>query len=209
MTMNKQIITDMGILSDIVYSNFDTEYIYKGAEIKADKSGEQTLSSAYTVKDYADTPTDMQALLLQNDDKYVIAFRGTESAQDWVTNISTGVFNYNPQFNDALAFVQNMMSEHNISASNLTLAGHSLGGILTQAVGATLKIKGYAYNPWGASSLAKFDPNNIQASVLQYLQRAISGADASQPDLEFAQNNILNISYNDDGVINGDILSNG
>ena len=177
--------------------------------------------TTYIVKNYADTATGMQALLLEETNaqgegtgKYTIAFRGTEptSVMDWVTNIQTGIDNYSPQFNDALAFVQNILKTKNkgydVSTKNLTLTGHSLGGILTQAVGATLQIPGYAYNPWGADVLATLAPDNIQDRLSQYLQRAISGSQVPNPDLVFAKKNIFNVSFQDDGFLNGDILSN-
>src|SRR3990167_1325392 len=200
--MEANTLVTMGIISDKVYNETpNVDYFVKGAILVAN-------GTTYTVKDYADTPTGMQALLLESGGQYVIAFRGTESVMDWVTNFQIGVDNYAPQFNDALVFVNKALAMDGIDEKNLTLTGHSLGGILTQAVGATLKIPGYAYNPWGSDVLATLEPDNITDQLLQYLQRAISGAQVPNADVNFAKNNIFNISYQDDGFLNGDPLSN-
>lgn len=203
MEVNANTLATMGIISDEVYKEkyFSSEAIIKKEVLEG---------TTYTVVDYADTSTGMQALLLQSGGKYVIAFRGTSSILDWVTNFQIAADNYNPQFNDAFTFVQNILNDKNlnVTTSNLTLTGHSLGGILTQSVGAVLQIPGYAYNPWGSDVLASLEPDNIGDQLLQYLQRAISGANVPDANLDFAKNNIVNVSYQDDGFLNGDPLSN-
>ena len=108
------------------------------------------------------------------------------------------------QYNSAVEFVQQALAM-GIDKSNLTLTGHSLGGILTQQVGASLGIQGYAYNPWGANALTKYPPNgtlNIVARVLEAVGVYSSSTEA------FAKDNIANISYQDGGDLNGDFLSN-
>lgn len=152
MTLEQQVITDMGLLSQLSYKDFGTPPLLKGLSVSqfTDDGKTYVLNSSYSVIDYISTATDMQAILLaQNDssgnptNEYVIAFRGTETDSwfDIGTDAIIGLGNYNPQFNDAKAFVQDMMATHPITAANLTLTGHSLGGILTQSVGAVLGIK--------------------------------------------------------------------
>ena len=205
-------ITTMGIISSEVYNTTPGKDYFSDLPDNLVANG-----ITYKVKDFADTSSDMQALLLETQKlvdgelvgtgEYVIAFRGTESIMDWVVNLSSAIYNYSPQFNDALAFVQKAI-DSGIDKNKITLTGHSLGGILTQAVGATLSIEGYAFNPWGTSTLTTASPTDIKALFAQYLQRAMDGTGAVSADITFAQEHILNISYQDSGAINGDILSN-
>ena len=65
--------------------------------------------------------------------KYVIAFRGTSNTKDRMVDAAIanifGAHNY--QENEAIDFIEDMQKKHPISDSysNLTLTGHSLGGI--------------------------------------------------------------------------------
>ncbi|CCK80811.1 hemolysin-type lysine-binding protein [Desulfobacula toluolica] len=226
MAIDSNIITDMGQLSALTYKNYPSEssnsLLNKGKILQGTFNIGQdsfSLNNSYTVKDYADTPSDMQALLLEKNDstgnptgEYIIAFRGTQEKMDIGVDAIIGLANYNPQFNDAKAFVQQMMTDHNISSSNLTLTGHSLGAILTQSVGAVLGIKGYAYNPYGTERLLTMWESYtdslgealIQVGIYQVLNAF--GLDSSYA--QFAADNILNVSFNDCGTLNGGILSN-
>ncbi len=139
-------ITTMGLLSKEAYNvgNFQI-----GAGITAN-------NKTYKVVNFADTANDFQALLLQDESgKFVMAFRGTErdSTLDWLNNAGIGLANINEQYNDAKEFLEKAMKDYGVTIDNLTLTGHSLGGILTQQVGATYGIKGYAFNPYGTDRL--------------------------------------------------------
>jgi hypothetical protein len=101
MALNQQVITDMGLLSQFSYKDFDVYPILKGQSVSqfSDDGKVYILNSSYTVIDYTSHWTDMQAILLEKNDsggnptgEYVIAFRGTEpnSALDWITNGLTG-----------------------------------------------------------------------------------------------------------------------
>ncbi|ARU49074.1 Mbeg1-like protein [Sulfurospirillum diekertiae] len=161
MDTSANIITIMGIISSEVYNDNKTIIDYFTDELNDDGSKKEKVIEGTTYKVINHTPNSalsgFNALLLQDTTtgNYTIAFRGTEplSPMDWITDILAGASNVNLQYNAAVSFVNKMMSEYGISASQLTLTGHSLGGILTQQVGATLGIKGYAYNPWGADAL--------------------------------------------------------
>lgn len=96
-----------------------------------------------------------------------------------------------PQYYDAVKFVSESISEFKIDKSNLTLTGHSLGGILTAQIGLEFGIKGYAYNPFGANLLS-YDNFKEYSAILK----------------DWAEHNIYTISYQDEGALNGDILSN-
>lgn len=216
MDTSANIITTMGIIADEVYADkgqnyFKDLYDENGKKITQFLSANGTIYEVVTSTGYNDIIGDsslngFQALLLKSGTQYVIAFRGTDSLLDGIIDITAlPLCNYNPQYASAVEFVNNALAMPGIDKSNLTLTGHSLGGILTQQVGASLSIKGYAYNPWGADVLTKYPPNgtlNIVARVLEAVGVYTSSAEA------FAKDNIANISYQDGGNLNGDFLSN-
>jgi hypothetical protein len=210
-TPNSLLITEMGLLSQMVYKDFGITPLSKGSIIKSFTEGGQTytLNNSYEVVDFISTSTDMQALLLKSGTQYVIAFRGTQEDADIDVDAIVGLSNINGQYADAVAFVNTMKTKYGISNSTLTLTGHSLGGILTQQVGATMHIQGYAYNPYGVDRLLTMMPN-IALSALNYTAlyqiMKVVGLEASEAT--WAKDNILNISYNDFDTFNGDILSN-
>jgi hypothetical protein len=218
MTLEQSVLTDMGLLSQFCYKDLGIYPILKNQSVSQfiDDGINYTLDSSYTIIDYTSTETDMQALLLKKTgaDEYVIAFRGTEpdSWFDIGADAMIGLSNYNPQFNDAKAFVQEMMATHNIIADNLTLTGHSLGGILTQSVGAVLGIKGYAFNPYGTERLLTmwpdFSGSFSQALIDVGIYQILNAFGLESGYADFARENILNVSFNDCGALNGDILSN-
>lgn len=167
--MDQRLISDMGLLSQVSYLLFGDSPLVKGETFNGfvDDGKNYTLDSSYTVIDYISHWSEMQAILLEKNDsggnptgEYVVAFRGTEpnSARDWVSNGLTGLANFNPQVIAGKAFVREMMAKWSISADRLTLTGHSLGGIITQAVGADLHIQGYSFNPYGANLLSSLPP---------------------------------------------------
>ncbi len=177
-----------------------------------------------------------QGMLLEDLNKpgnYVIAFRGTEPGNiipdDMIGNILSGTANYNPQISQAQNFVEDIIANppenHIITKSNLTLTGHSLGGILTQAVGANLHIPGYAYNSYGANLLENLPSFVVFQAVVSLLTGPVNGAvlstalysafgkiyellGAQSADTVWAQDNIVNVSLQDDGFVRGDPLSN-
>lgn len=222
-------ITEMGQLSNLAYISYGDQ-IYKGRTFQEnftlkDKDGKQVtfyLDDSYTVIDYDNNSSGhgMEAVLLQNNTtgKFVIAFRGTQEPEDYVYDVTTGFLNYNPQIPDARAFVQKVLDnpDYNISTSNLTLTGHSLGGMLTQAIGSEMRIPGYAFNPYGMerlesipgilSAFTLLGPVGVLAQVLSY--DILIKLGVSAPNAQWAKDNIVNVSYTDSGALNGDILSN-
>lgn len=217
MNTNGNNISDLGQLSTISYFDYGTS-LFQGQVLQGVfvVEGENfSLNSSYTIIDFADTDTGMQAMLLAKNDsagnaigEYVIAFRGTETDSwlDIAADGLTGLINYNPQVSDARDFVQAMMTTHNIAAANLSLTGHSLGGIITQAVGADLHIQGYAYNPYGANLLS-----SLPAMPMRYyaiLGQVLDIFDMGAQNDPWVKDNLLTISFQDNGEINGDVLSN-
>ncbi len=87
----------------------------------------------------------------------VIAFRGTEtcdfscsleevqnSARDMIADAAIGIGRVSDQFKHAFNYAQDIVKRY--PASKITVTGHSLGGGLAQAVGATLGLETYAFN---------------------------------------------------------------
>lgn len=207
-------ISDMGILAEVAYETYGgISRIFIGAAISSDKDGKYLLDSTYSVVDYSENWTDMQALLLEKNDsggnptgEYVVAFRGTQELPDWLSNGVTGFANFNPQAIAGKNFVLEMMDKYSISTDRLTLSGHSLGGIITQAVGADLHIQGYSFNPYGANLLSSLPPMLLPFfSFLGQVLDLVGLGDKNDP---WIKENLLTVSYQDSGLLNGDILSN-
>jgi hypothetical protein len=84
--MDTNIIIDMGALAEIAYSDYGQgNFIDYGEVIVANENQTLYLTNSYTVVDYIDTNTSMQAILLEKNDsagdptgQYVISFRGTQ-----------------------------------------------------------------------------------------------------------------------------------
>ena len=201
-------ITTMGLLSKEAYN---VENFQIGAEITAN-------NQTYKVIDYANTTNDFQALLLKNESgKFVVAFRGTTSTLDWLNNAGIGLANINEQYNDAKEFLDKafikIAEDKKCSIEEvknyLVLTGHSLGGILTQQVGATYGIKGYAFNPYGTDRLLSL-PSSLSTGIASniLLEKVMSAVGLTKANAQWAYEHIYNISYQDEGALNGDILSN-
>lgn len=93
----------------------------------------------------------------------VVAYRGTDSdwknIQDWTQNNLTIAFNKIPnQFDDALRFYSEVAGAN--KDANVSITGHSLGGILAQLVGACSLKDTVTFNSIGVTHL--LDRLNIQ-----------------------------------------------
>ena len=167
---------------------------YKIVDFTSDDRG--VLNSGFQGALYKETGT-------QN---FVIAFRGTAGFKDILVDaaISNILGSHNFQENEAIEFVKKMKRMHTISNDNLTLTGHSLGGILSQSIGVKLKIKAFAYNPLGTSTIV-YDSGNMSVNILTEVLNKFNIINFSN---DWVNKNIITISYNDIGWLNGDILSN-
>ena len=155
MNTSRDTITTMGTISNEVYNTTP------GKDYFSD-TPDNLIANNHTYKVLDHTPstdTAFNALLLQEEgtNNYVIAFRGTQETFDIVDDVIIGLQNHSYEFEAAKAWVDKVLTteydEELIPKENLTLTGHSLGGILTQAVGAVYQIPGYAFNPYGVDRL--------------------------------------------------------
>lgn len=151
-------ITTMGLLAEGVYiTDPEDTYFEKNKIVSVG-------DSSFLVIDHTDVSNDgFNAVLLQNEDtkEFVIVFRGTQEIIDWDSNITTFLSNYNPQADEGLEFVENMIQAYQIDVNNLTLTGHSLGGIIAQFVSAELRTQAYTYNSFGANLLSSLPPFGV------------------------------------------------
>ena len=221
----EQNITEFGLLAEMAYLNLQDNIGSKINKFVNKNGAKRTLSKKYKIVDYVSTASDFQALLLQDESgKFVMAFRGTTNNADWLNNVGIGFKNINKQYNDAKEFLEKafikIAEDKKCSIEEvknyLVLTGHSLGGILTQQVGATYGIKGYAFNPYGTDRLlslpeSPFDgivKNSLYGLLTSLAEKVMSAVGLTKANAQWAYEHIYNISYQDEGAINGDILSN-
>lgn len=118
-------------------------------------------AGAWDLKDYTDLGSGMQAGVYINRDsnEIAIAFRGTEfciipfvcslsalneSKKDVYTDTILTQGHDSGQFDDAYKYTQKIINTY--PGRNITVTGHSLGGGLAQAAGASFQLKTYAFN---------------------------------------------------------------
>ncbi|MDA1012942.1 MAG: hypothetical protein O3A00_00645 [Planctomycetota bacterium] len=96
--------------------------------------------------------SDFQGALFKKHNEYVFAFRGTESAQDLVTDGKLGIGMATGQFACAAAF---MKMNPIPGAGRVTLCGHSLGGAIAQTIGNREKLRFATFNAPGVGVFSK------------------------------------------------------
>ncbi len=172
------------------------------------------LLNKYEIVGFKSDPiTGFQGMILKEKDtnEYTIAFRGTAGTQDALVDggIAQITINKNFQYSAAKSFTENFIKDKGGDIKkHLTLTGHSLGGILVQQVAAAERIKGYSYNALGADALIKYfypasSPLGGGERMLDFF-----GLNLHNKDIDFIKNNVINVSYQDNGKLNGDPLSN-
>lgn len=120
--------------------------------------------SQWLVVDTRDTATGYQGALLKNvaTGKYELVSRGTEfdrePIKDGVADLQMGLGQLPDQVADARAFLKNsqdyIAEKGGNPGSDLSLTGHSLGGSITQVLGAeNPQLRATAFNPYGTGHL--------------------------------------------------------
>ncbi|RXI36127.1 hypothetical protein CRU99_13600, partial [Malaciobacter mytili] len=179
----------------------ESTHAYK--DIKADRVNKMIdINERYEILEFmSDSKTDLQIMLLRNKEsgQYIITPRGTASGNDIKVDTDMSV-NFNPQYQPAIEFTMNVMNKYKIDVDNLIFTGHSLGGTTSNMLGLTVGAEAYSYNPFGAYNIYTKNPFKNADSLY-------SGANANV-DLEKAKEHLFIVSYQDNGNINGDILSN-
>ena len=120
---------------------------------------DNTVVDQWILIDKKDKNSGMQAAVYYNEenDEVVLAFRGTESC-DFPCSISETVeftldsaadalltFGFvDTQFEDAMDYAQDVVNR--VQGRKVTVTGHSLGGSLAQAVGASFGLETFAFN---------------------------------------------------------------
>lgn len=105
----------------------------------------------------------------------VLANRGTEPTQstDLLADLQMVLRQVPDQYHDAQNFLQQVMDANN--GANISITGHSLGGALSQLLGANTGLETVTFNPYGAKQLAEqlgIDPSasyqNIHNNQTQF-----------------------------------------
>ncbi|MGE3613673.1 MAG: Calx-beta domain-containing protein, partial [Sulfurimonas sp.] len=122
---------------------------------------------------YSDPTTGLQMALLQDGDRIVVAFRGTESELDILTDLDMYVYleqaGVAHQFNQAGVTLSKWIGDYSLSSSNTTMVGHSLGGALAQYFGANTQFETLTYNAYGiGGELSGGSYNNITNYVTMH-----------------------------------------
>jgi len=147
----------VGMGADVVYRNDLGSFKVSGDPIR-DKLG-----NSYIVVDISSPfiSNGFSGALLQNTQtgQYVVAFAGTNPASpnDMITNGSMFAHNVQngvpDQFTSAGIFLNQMISEYGLNASNTTIVGHSEGGSEAMYFGSNLGFTTYTYNAYGIGNM--------------------------------------------------------
>ena len=118
--------------------------------------------------------TSFQAQVYERDDCYVIAFAGTETdnINAMIEDIKHDVFSVvglSEQFDEAIVFVRQWLSAHNVPKENITLVGHSLGGGLAAHCTYEFGIKAITFNALGVSELTKPDDHYSYGLITAFI----------------------------------------
>lgn len=105
-----------------------------------------------SIRTFNDSDTDTQGFVTGDDDNLVVCFRGTESAQDWITDLKTTHHNDNAlrgkihhgfweAWKGIREDVLGIVDELHKKKQNIWVTGHSLGGALAVICGRALPKK--------------------------------------------------------------------
>lgn len=114
---------------------------------------------------------DFSATLFRNaEGKYVLAFKGSDNAGDWISNGVGGLAKLaTPQdlrAAEVALHVQAMLRGSGIDRSQLIMTGHSLGGRLATVASIATGTEAVTFNSAGTSDLALLMANKLRKDVL-------------------------------------------
>lgn len=99
---------------------------------------------------------------------YIVAFRGTESGSDWLTNLGSGVGFRMSQFQKADLLLAKLVES--VGNDRLEVTGHSLGGGLSNYVGMKRLVSSTAFNPKGTTWRERLELPDDQARAQRYVR---------------------------------------
>lgn len=140
----------------------------------------------YRILAHADKPSGYQGTIYQRADtgEIVVAHRGTEFGREafkdgLMTDGGMVVARTNQQADDAIALTREALArakqygtENGISAPEVTVTGHSLGGTLAQITSHHFDLRGEAFNPYGAASLNHRIPEESTPRMVNHVMAA-------------------------------------
>lgn len=170
-----------------------------------------SLVGGWTLLESVSRDTGMQAAVYSNrlSGELVLAYRGTdelcflpiscsfkqieESGNDSLADTLLTQGRDSGQFHDAYVYAQTMISKY--SGRQLTVTGHSLGGALAQAVGASFKLKTFAFNSAPVANNF-FDAHGVQMKDDNYQNFIHIITDIHDP-VSVSTGNVLSKVYDD------------
>ena len=154
--------TNNSILAEICKDSYGVRDEYKTPE---------NISDAYIISYSPDNSAYKYAVYknIQNPNEIIIAYAGTDSPGDWISNAQMAINQLPGQYTQALN-TYNAIKNENPNA-NITITGHSLGGSLAQLVGATTGANTVTFNSYGTSKIFEsmgFNPNANYSNITNY-----------------------------------------
>lgn len=169
MQENTSTIEELGVLAEEVYKN--DYFLSNNPDSIVDN---ERLEYSYEVIATESKDSGFQGMLLRNmeTNEYVFAFRGTQGNElslEMVKDLIIADFAYMgtgaapQQMKDAMLFVHEMMlANKNISSTNTTFTGHSLGGAIAGMASYVYGFDAYTYNGFGIQNML-WDADDISS----------------------------------------------
>lgn len=156
---------------------------YLPPQFKPDGSPADVLAGGgkFFVVDYMDRHSGYQGTLFKNrtTGDYVLVNRGTEfdrePVKDGVTDAGMVLTRGNLQIKDALEFAGRAVALAERDGKHLSVAGHSLGGGISQVLSHHYNLPGEAFNPYGAASLGYRVPEGQPANGARFVNHVMAG----------------------------------
>jgi len=112
---------------------------------------------------------------LESNEEIIVAFRGTHTVQDWLTDINLGLFdNSSSQIKEAISFFEEIYAATLHKGKPFFLTGHSLGGGLAEIVGAKYNSPTYTFNGLGMKYMLdnyNLDVNKDYSNIKNFISK--------------------------------------